>query len=191
MAEQPKNAAEYLAGLDADRRKALTAVRRVINQNLPKGYKEGVQYGMIGWSVPHSVYPAGYHCDPRQPLPFLSIASQKNHMAIYLFCVYTDPGLLEWFTASWKKTGRKLDMGKSCLRFKKLEDLDLNLLGELVSRVPVDAFIAAYESAFVKRGKPEAKKTVKKSAKKAVAKKASAKKVAKKVAKKASGGRRV
>jgi hypothetical protein len=109
---------EYLASLPADRRAALQAVRKVIHANLGKGFKEGMQYGMIGYCVPHSVYPRGYHCDPKQPLPFASLASQKNHMSFSLMSVYLDSAEERWFKAAWQKTGKKLDMGKACVRFQ-------------------------------------------------------------------------
>lgn len=136
----------YLAELPADRRAALEAVRGVLLRNLPEGYEEGMQYGMIGYYVPHSRYPAGYHCDVRQPLPFASLGAQKNHLAVYLMCVYGSPEHAAWFQQAWAQTGKKLDMGKSCVRFKKVEDLALDVLGEAVARVPVDAYIATYEA---------------------------------------------
>jgi len=134
----------YLAALPDDRRAAVSAIRDSVNAKLPAGYAEGMQYGMIGWFVPHAVYADGYHCDPKQPVPFIGLASQKSHLAVYLFCVYLDPALLAWFEEAWKKSGKKLDMGKSCVRFKKIEDAPVALFGELVARVPVDAFLAAY-----------------------------------------------
>lgn len=137
----------YLAGLPEDRRDALQAVRAVILENLPRGFEEGMQYGMIGYFVPHAVYPAGYHADPKQPLPFASLASQKNHMAIYMMCIYSDPGHEARFRAAWKKTGKKLDMGKSCVRFKKIDDVPLDVIGDAIRQVPVKKFIANYESA--------------------------------------------
>lgn len=146
MADKPTTVKAYLDALPEDRAKALRKVRAALNKGMPKGYKEGIQYGMIGWSVPHSRYPAGYHCDPKQPLPFASIASQKNHMAIYLMCIYGNAKHKAWFEKAWKATGKKLDMGKSCIRFKKVEDLDLDLITEAVARVPVDTYIAEYET---------------------------------------------
>lgn len=137
---------QYLDELPEDRRKALKQVRTVIRKHLGKGFKEGMQYGMIGYFVPHSIYPDGYHCDPKQPLPFVSLASQKNHMAVYLACIYGDPKLHKWFEQEWKKTGLKLDMGKSCVRFKSLEQLPLDLIGKAVARLSVDDFIAQYEA---------------------------------------------
>ncbi len=177
---------QYLAELPADRREALEAVRKVILENLDSDYEEGIQYGMIGYFVPHSVYPDGYHCDPKQPLPFASIASQKNHMAIYLFCIYCDPNSVEWFQEQWAKERDKgnagrLDMGKSCVRFKKLEDVPLGLIDRTIKRMPAKKFIRFYESSFgADRPKPSAKKSAKK---KSATKKASKKKVAKKTGK--------
>ena len=153
---------QYLAELPPDRRSAIDTVRRTIVKSLPKGYAEGMQYGMIGYYVPHSLYPPGYHCDPRQPLPFAALASQKNHMAVYLMCVYGDPAHEAWLRAAWTRSGKKLDMGKSCIRFKKLEDVPLDVIGRAVGRVPVKAFIARYESAFKSAGIPRRKKTAKK-----------------------------
>ncbi len=145
--------AQYLALLPPDRRDAIEAVRAAINARLPKGYEEGIQYGMVGWYVPHSVYPAGYHCDPQQPVPFAAVASQKNHLSIYLMSIYGDAKHKGWFEKEWKKTGLKLDMGKACIRFKKIEDVPLGLLGEAVARVPVAEFIKVYESAFKASGR--------------------------------------
>jgi hypothetical protein len=137
---------EYLASLPADRRAAIEAVRAVILQNLDKDYEEGMQYGMIGYYVPHRVYPPGYHCDPKQPLPFVCLASQKNHMAVYLGCIYGHKEREKWFRDAWAKTGKKLDLGKSCLRFRKLDDLALDIVGEAIRKVPVRQLIADYES---------------------------------------------
>jgi hypothetical protein len=135
----------YLASLPDDRRAAIEAVRKVIRKNLDAHYEEGIQYGMLGYYVSHAVYPAGYHTDPKQPLPFLHVASQKSHMAVYLMGVYSDPGEEKWFHDAWARTGKRLDMGKSCVRFKKLEDLALDVLGEAVRRVPAKLYIARYE----------------------------------------------
>ena len=122
-------------------------MRDVILKNLPKGYEEGMQYGMIGYYVPHSIYPAGYHCDPRQPLPFACLASQKNYMSLYMMCVYGDGEDATRFREAWAKTGKKLDMGKSCIRFKKLDDLPLEVIGQAIKRMPVKKYIAWYEQA--------------------------------------------
>ncbi|MFG0257410.1 MAG: DUF1801 domain-containing protein [Phycisphaerales bacterium JB043] len=144
---QPKAAtvAEYLAELPDDRRQALKKIRAEIRKNLPKGYQEGMQYGMIGYYVPHSIYPDGYHCDPTQPVPFASIGNQKNHMGLYLFCIYTDDGLKDWFVEEWKKSGCRLDMGKSCIRFKSIDDVPLDVVGKAIKKVPVKTFLVSYE----------------------------------------------
>jgi uncharacterized protein YdhG (YjbR/CyaY superfamily) len=147
----------YLDALPEDRRKAIQAVRKAINARLPEGYREGIQYGMIGWSVPHSIYPDGYHCDPRQPLPFAGLASQKNHMALYLMCIYGDEEHRRWFEGAWTKTGRKLDMGKGCVRFKRLEDVPLEVVAEAIARVPVAEFVARYEATRPKSARRKAK----------------------------------
>jgi hypothetical protein len=172
---------EYLAELPDDRRKALEAVRKVVRKNLDKAYVEGMQYGMVGYYVPHKVYPPGYHCDPKQPLPFAGMASQKNHMSLYLFCVYNNPELLAWFQKAVAKSGKKLNMGKSCIRFKKLEDLPLEVIGEAVRRVPVKDFVAHYEKAILTMNRQAATR-------RAAKKKTAAKKVVKKKVAKKSGG---
>jgi len=171
MQSKAKTVTQYLAGLPADRREAIKAVRAVILKNLPKGYKEGMQYGMIGYFVPHSVYPPGYHCDPKQPLPFASLASQKNHMAIYLMCLYGNAEHEAWFRKAWAATGKKLDMGKSCVRFKKIDDVALKVIGASIKKVPVKKYIENYESVF----KPAGKRPSKASARKTAAKKTTAK----------------
>ena len=146
MSNKPQNVDAYLTGLPEERREVVQVVRQAILKKLPEGYEEGIQYGMIGYYVPHELYPAGYHADPQQPLPFAGLASQKNHMAIYLMSVYGDPELEHWFRAAWTKTGKKLDMGKSCVRFKTIDTVPLEVITETVRRVPVAKFIARYES---------------------------------------------
>lgn len=152
MQSKAKTVAEYLKSLPGDRRKAIEAVRKVIRENLDADYEEGIQYGWIGYYVPHRVYPPGYHCDPKQPLPFAGLASQKNHMGLYLMCTYMSPEQATWFQAAWKKTGKKLDMGKSCVRFKKIEDVALDVVGEAIRRVPAKKYIAVYET-LLKKGR--------------------------------------
>jgi uncharacterized protein YdhG (YjbR/CyaY superfamily) len=111
---------EYINQLPEDRRQALSKLRKIILENLPDGFVEELNYGMPGYVVPHSIYPAGYHCDPKVPLPFMSFASQKNHISFYHSGIYADPNLLEWFTQEYPKhSNSKPDMGKSCIRFKK------------------------------------------------------------------------
>jgi len=153
MQSDAKTVTQYLDGLPAGRRDALQAIRAVILNNLGTGYEEGMQYGMIGYFVPHSVYPAGYHCNPDQALPFAGLASQKNYMSIYLMCLYGDPEREEWFRTAWEKTGKKLNMGKSCLRFKKIENVPLDVIGEAIRRAPVKKFIKHYESILRVAGK--------------------------------------
>ncbi|MDI9641714.1 DUF1801 domain-containing protein [Kamptonema cortianum] len=144
MTSKALSVSEYLENLPEDRREAISVVRNEILRNLPDGFEEGIQYGMIGYFVPHSIYPDGYHCDPKQPVPFASIASQKNHMAVYMFCIYTDPAVADWFVEEYKKSGKKLDMGKGCVRFKKLEDLPVELIGQAIAKVTLDDFLANY-----------------------------------------------
>ena len=149
-----------MAALPEDRLEAITAIREVILKNLHKDYEEGMQWGMPSYFVPLSVYPSGYNCQPDQPLPFVGFASQKNHMAFYGFCNYTDDVLRNRFVEDWKKTGKKLDMGKSCVRFKKLEDVPLKVIGDAVKRVPMKKFIKQYEAQLQQTsvGKKTAKK---------------------------------
>lgn len=165
MQSKAKTVKEYLAALPEDRRAALEAVRRVILDNLDKDYEEGMSYGMIGYCVPHSVFPHGYHCDPRQPLPFASLASQKGHMSVSMMSVYMDSPLKEWFIQEWKKTGKKLDMGAACIRFKRVEDLPLELIGEAVRRMPAKKWIKVYTDALASRGKGPDGKPVRKDGK--------------------------
>jgi uncharacterized protein YdhG (YjbR/CyaY superfamily) len=136
----------YIAELPEDRKKAVAKLRSVINKKIPKGFKETMGYGMMGWSVPHSIYPAGYHCNPKDPLPFMGLASQKNSINIYHMGIYADPKLLKWFReAHTKASPKKLDMGKSCIRYKKPEDIPYDLIGELASKITPDEWIAMYE----------------------------------------------
>ena len=140
---------EYIAELPPDRKKAMTQLRKVILENLPDGFEETMSYGMIGYVVPHSKYPAGYHCNPTLPLPFMNIASQKNFIAVYSMGVYSDPELLKWFSdAHAKASPKKLDMGKSCIRYKKTEDIPFSLIGQLAAKRTPDQWIAAYEKRY-------------------------------------------
>ena len=142
---------EYLAGVPAEHRDAMNEVRRGINRALPKGYKEGIQWGMISWFVPLSTYPAGYGGNKKVPLPLLGLASKKNYMALHLVCFYGKPELREWFDAQYAKSGKKLDMGQGCLRFKKLEDLALDVIEKAVARLPVKEYVAGYQAMRTKR----------------------------------------
>ena len=189
MQSQADTVKEYLRELPADRRAALEAVRAVIVENLDRqSVEEGMQYGMIGYYVPHRVFPAGYHCDPRQPLPYVGLASQKNHMSLHLGFIYGDADQEQWLREAWAKAGKKLDMGKACIRFKHLEDLALDVLAEVIRRTPAKAFIARYQASLQASGravKPAAKKVTKTAAKKVTkiaAKVTAAKKTAKKPA---------
>ncbi len=181
---------QYLAELPDDRRAALEALRKVILKNLDKGYEEGMQYGHIAYYVPHKLFAAGYHCDPKQPLPFAALASQKNHLAIYMMGVYCgcvdratgETADARWFRDAWAKTGKKLDMGKACVRFKKLDDIALDVVGEAIKRIPSKEFIRRYLEGLADKGtKTDAKEPVAKSpaAKKPTAKKLGAKSAAK------------
>jgi len=137
---------EYIDSLPEDRKHAMSELRKVILKNLPKGFKEEMSYGMIGYVIPHSLYPQGYHCNPQLPLPFLNIASQKNFIAVYHMCVYADKNLYDWFVAEYNKQSKvKLDMGKSCIRFKKPEHIPLKLIGELASKITPQQWIERYE----------------------------------------------
>lgn len=203
MQSKAATVAEYLASLPEDRRIAVEAVRKVFKQNLAKGFEEGMQYGMIGYYVPHTIYPAGYHCDPKQPLPFACLASQKQGISVYLHWLYADPVAAERFVAAWKATGKKLDMGKSCLRFKRLEDAALEPIGAAIKAVTVKEYIARYESVRAMSGTASAKKSSKQGAAtqpvaaqaataktSAAKKKAAAKTVTKKPAAKSAAARR-
>lgn len=148
MRSEAKTAIEYLSSLPEDRIEPMDKIYKAITKNLPKGFAEGMGYGMLGWSVPHSLYPPGYHCDPKQPLPFLGIASQKNFIALYHMGIYSDPKLLKWFTDEYPKhCKRKLDMGKSCIRLKYMDDIPYKLIGELASKMTPQEWIAMYEKA--------------------------------------------
>jgi uncharacterized protein YdhG (YjbR/CyaY superfamily) len=137
---------EYLESLPADRKEAIASLRKVIKKNLPKGFKEAMGYGMIGYVVPHSLYPAGYHCTPELPLPFMNIASQKNFVAVYHMGIYGDAALLDWFVDEYiKVVGKKPDMGKSCIRFKKPELIPFELFGKLASKISPEKWIEMYE----------------------------------------------
>ncbi len=142
---------EYMNSLPEDRKEIIAAIRKEILKNLPKGFTEVMNYGMLGYVVPHSIYPAGYHCDTKLPLPFINLSSQKSHIALYHMGIYADKDMLDWFTAEFAKLSKKkLDMGKSCIRFKKPEDVPVKLIGQLVSKMSVKDWINKYEAAFKK-----------------------------------------
>jgi len=141
----------YIAELPEDRKATIEKLRKIIKKNLPKGFKEQMGYGMMGYSVPHTIYPDGYHCDPKLPLPFMGMASQKNSINIYHMGIYADPDLYKWFTeAHAKASKKKLDMGKSCIRYKKPEDIPFDLIGELCTKMTPQDWINLYEAKYKK-----------------------------------------
>jgi uncharacterized protein YdhG (YjbR/CyaY superfamily) len=142
----PADVVAYLSALPEERREPMRRLRDTIAGSLPEGFEERLSYRMPGWVVPHSTYPAGYHCDPKLPLPFVNIASQARHIGLYHMGLYANSELLEWFVAEYPKHVRtKLDMGKSCIRFKKPEAIPFELVGELMKRMTVDEWVALYE----------------------------------------------
>jgi len=148
MTSNAKTIADYLETLPAEQQQAIERLRKTVLQHLPKGFSEVISYGMIGYVVPHSTYPAGYHCDPKLPLPFLNIASQKNFIAVYHMGLYADPKLLDWFVNEYPKHSKtRLDMGKSCIRFKKIDAIPYELIGQLCEKMTVNDWIERYETA--------------------------------------------
>ncbi|UCS92895.1 DUF1801 domain-containing protein [Echinicola marina] len=138
---------EYITKIPEERQPAFSRLRRTITDNLPKGFEETMSYGMIGYVVPHKLYPPGYHCNPKLPLPFINIASQKNFIALYHNGIYADKEILDWFVNEFPKHSKyKLDMGKSCIRFKKPEHIPFDLIGELIKKLTVEDWISLYES---------------------------------------------
>lgn len=195
--------ADYLASLPADRRAGIEAVRQVILKNLDKDYEESMMWGMIGYAVPHRVWPLGYHCDPKKPLMMAALASQKNTMTVYLMSVFdgasgvgtmNNAAEREWFQKAWKDAGKKLTMGGCCVHFKTLEDAALDVIGEAIRRTPAKKFLDSYLKMLASTGRgPDGKKlkppagaakTAQPKAKKAGAKKTAVKKTAKKTVKK-------
>lgn len=146
-APKPASPASYVASLPAERKAVVAKLRRAINDNLPKGFEETLGYGMLAWVVPHRIFPEGYHCDPTKPLPFINLASQKQYVSLYHMGLYGEP-LLAWFKAEWPRHSKaKLDLGKCCLRMKKLDDVPYELIGELASKMTPTQWIAAYRAA--------------------------------------------
>ena len=182
---------QYLRELPEDRREAIAAIRTVILSNIDADIEEIMSYGMISYHVSLKAYPGGYHCNPEMPLPYVSIASQKNNLAVYMMGLYMDPDDTAWFVKSWKATGKKLDMGKSCVRFKKLDGIPLDLLAEAIRRMPSKRYIAIYEAHLIGAGKERKPATSKKApakktkkTKKLSTEEIAAKAIAKRVAKK-------
>jgi hypothetical protein len=154
MQSVAKNVKDYLKELPEDRASYFIKLRETILNNIPKGFEETISYGMIGYVVPHSIFPEGYHCDPKLPLPFVSIASQKNFIALYHMGIYANPKLLDWFVSEFPKHSKsKLDMGKSCIRFKKAEQIPYDLIGELMQKTSVQDWIKLYQDNFLKTKK--------------------------------------
>lgn len=142
---------DYIEKLPDERKEAFNRLRETILKHLPSGFEECISYGMIGYVVPHSLYPKGYHCDPKLPLPMINLANQKNFIALYHMGVYANPDLLNWFVGEYPKHSKsKLDMGKACIRFKKMNDIPYDLIAELIAKVSVEKWIESYESAFRK-----------------------------------------
>jgi len=143
---------QYLDELPEDRKEPIQKLRQQILDNLPEGVEEAMNYGMLGYVIPHSVYPPGYHCDTKLPLPFMNLASQKNFVAVYSMVIYAKKEVMDWFTSEYAKRCKyKLDMGKSCIRFKRLNDIPYDLIGELTSKVGADEWIQIYEDAYKNR----------------------------------------
>jgi uncharacterized protein YdhG (YjbR/CyaY superfamily) len=152
MQIQSASVEDYISRIPEDRQEIFRKIFETINENLPEGFSQGSSYGMIGWAVPLETYPAGYHCTQGLPLPFISLASQKNFIALYHMGIYAKPELLEWFVAEYPKyTKRKPDMGKSCIRFKKMDDIPLELLAELSQKMTVEEWIDIYETNLKKK----------------------------------------
>ena len=142
---------QYISQLPEDRKPILEKLRSIVKKNLPKGFEEGIQYGMIAYYVPNTTYPDGYHCNPKEPLPFLSFASQKNSVNLYHMGIYSKKDIFDWFVGEYPKhCKRKLDMGKSCIRFKKMEEIPFELISQLCTKLTVNQWIKTYETAIKK-----------------------------------------
>lgn len=152
MQSKAENVETYLSKLVEERKLPMQTLRKVILDNLPEGFSETMSYGMIGYVVPHSIYPSGYHCTPKLPLPFINIASQKNYISMYHMGIYANKNIYDWFCEEFTKVSKtKLDIGKGCIRFKKLDQIPFELLGELVSKISLRQYIAYYEENFKKK----------------------------------------
>lgn len=146
MTSNAQTVEEYISNLSEDRKEVIQKLRAVINENLPNGFQEEMNYGMIGWVVPHDIYPDGYHCTPELPLPFMNLASQKRHIAVYTMGLYADEELMNWFVQEYPKHMKtKLNMGKSCIRFTNINKIPYELIGELSSKMNVEEWIRLYE----------------------------------------------
>lgn len=150
MPSSVQTVSDYLDAQPSDRKEPLTNLRNILLQNLPDGFEECISYGMIGYVVPHHIFPAGYHCDPKLPLPFINLASQKNFIALYHMGVYADKPLNDWFVSEYPRHAKnKLDMGKSCIRFKKMDDIPYDLIAQLTQKISVNDWISLYQSTFI------------------------------------------
>ena len=155
---------DYLASLPADRRAGIETIRKVILKNLDKDYEESMQWGMIGYAVPHRVWPLGYHCDPKKPLLMAALSSQKNCLTVYLMSVYSQKSERAWFQSAWAKSGKRLSMGGCCIRFKTAGDAALDVIGEAIRRTPAKAYVEQYVTTLASTGRgPDGKKLAKKS----------------------------
>ncbi len=172
MQSQATTVSAYLAELPAERRAVVSAVRDLVNANLGRDYEELMNYGMIGWCVPHRVFPPGYHCNPKLPLPFAGLAAQKNHYSLYMMSLYGDGPHWNEFEAAWAKTGKKLDMGKCCIRFKKVEDLATDVIANAIKKTPASTYIAHYQKALERNESPAGKESNRKAREAASAEKA-------------------
>lgn len=142
---------QYLNELPEDRKAPFQKLRQHILDNLPQGIEEQMSYGMLGYVVPHAIYPDGYHCDPKAPLPFMNLASQKNYIAVYSMVLYAKQGLMDWFVEEYKKQCKhKPDIGKSCIRFKRMNDIPFDLIGKLTAKVSTQEWIDLYEKLYKK-----------------------------------------
>ena len=152
MKIKANNIKEYLQNIPEERKEVFDKLMKTVRENIPKGFSEELSYGIPAWVVPHSLYPKGYHCSPELPLPFVSVASQKNFIALYHMGIYATPELLDWFMKEYPKhSKRKLDMGKSCVRFKKMDDIPFELIGDLMKKMNPKEWMEKYESAFVRK----------------------------------------
>ena len=151
MQSKAQTVENYMNDLPEERKAPMQRLRELFKANLPEGFVEQMSYGMIGYVVPHSIYPKGYHCSPELPLPFINVASQKNFIAVYHMGIYSDENLLNWFVEEYPKHSKaKLDMGKSCIRFKKMDQIPYELLGELLTKMTVNQWIERYDSILAK-----------------------------------------
>lgn len=154
MTYEAKTQKKYIAQLPEDRKEVVEKLQKIILKNLPNGFEHGINYNMLGWYVPHSTYPNGYHCNPKDPLPFMNLASQKNSVNLYHSGIYAKPELHDWFINEYPKHSKyKLDMGKSCIRFKRMNDIPYKLIAELCTKISVEDWIKTYEANVVNRKK--------------------------------------